>query len=622
MHARLFPKTRSWVALGTPLELLSPLSVLRVLYPLAALCWLAESLLLGWPRASLVWVVGATAGAGIVWLALLFVKDLRPSHCHELASLGTVLLMTSIWAGRGHATALALLPLFVPLEAFVALFLGARAVAWHQSMALGCLWLALVPTFGVVHAAGVAVLTSLAVLSSSAIIRVLIHAASRASRIDSDTGLPNGFGLQESIESQHPPRDLAVASVLLAGVAEAREALGYRVGIELIRRAAEDIRRVLPSGAVIARIDGDELVVAWAGGGHERGHAAGAAPGERAPEPIDVAGRGLVVRLATTVDSGHYLVGRVELTLRGHVGLAFAPAGGTRVAELARRASLSAHRAAAAGLATAEWDGDHGVLTMEDLSLLADLRLADRAGELCLVYQPKVDATSGRTVAVEALLRWRSAEHGEVPPGRFIVLAERTGLIDRLTEWVLRDALDTQRRWRDRGVEMPVAVNLSAKLLSRPDLAAWVLSELDTRALPAESLTIEVTETAAADLYEAVDKLRPLRERGVRVSIDDFGTGHTSLAALPYLPLDELKVDMAFVRRLTTSRADEAIVRSVSDLAHRLGLTAVAEGVETADVRDRLLAMGYDVLQGHFYAPALAEKELLAHLQGEAAATL
>ncbi len=216
---------------------------------------------------------------------------------------------------------------------------------------------------------------------------------------------------------------------------------------------------------------------------------------------------------------------------------------------------------------------------------------------------------------MEALLRWDSPVHGSVPPGRFIILAERTGLIDRLTEWVLHQALDAEVRWRAKGVDLPVSVNLSAKTLGRPELAAWILDQLDVRQLPTSALTVEVTETAAADLLAAVHLLSPLHERGVRVSIDDFGTGYTSLAAIPYLPLDEIKVDMQFVKRAPTSAADEAIVRCVHELAHRLGLVTVAEGVEDEVVRDLMVEIDFDLLQGYHYSKGLPETELMSFIE-------
>jgi EAL domain-containing protein (putative c-di-GMP-specific phosphodiesterase class I) len=193
----------------------------------------------------------------------------------------------------------------------------------------------------------------------------------------------------------------------------------------------------------------------------------------------------------------------------------------------------------------------------------------------------------------------------------FIELAERTGYIDRLTEWVLAEALEAQVRWRNAGVMIPVSVNFSAKTLCRPDLPTWIISELEAHNLPPEALAVEVTETAAVELLPAVKLLQPLHDKGIRVSIDDFGTGYTSLAALPHLPLDELKVDMSFVRRSGDSAADEAIVRSVRELAHRLDLDSVAEGVETDDIRERMTEIGYDLLQGYHFSKPLFEEEFV-----------
>jgi EAL domain-containing protein (putative c-di-GMP-specific phosphodiesterase class I) len=251
-------------------------------------------------------------------------------------------------------------------------------------------------------------------------------------------------------------------------------------------------------------------------------------------------------------------------------------------------------------------------LTSVDLAMLADLRVAAQQGELALHYQPQISLARGRTVSVEALLRWTSPTHGRVPPDRFIVLAERTGLVDRLTEWVVGEALDAQVRWRAAGLDVPVSVNLSGRSLTRPDLAAWILEQLSSRALPARALSVEITETAAPeDLAAAVELLAPLHERGVRVSIDDFGVGYTSLSVLPRLALDELKVDKGFVMRALASPTDEAIVRTVCELGRRLGLDVVAEGVEDAEVCRLVADAGYDLVQGFHFARPMPERELV-----------
>jgi predicted signal transduction protein with EAL and GGDEF domain len=423
--------------------------------------------------------------------------------------------------------------------------------------------------------------------------------------VDPDTGVPNGFGLAQQMAAQERT-SFVVAAVALDGIGNAREALGYQVGTELLRRAVEDLGQVLPSESVIGRVDGDELVVIMPLDPED----GGTGPTE-APAAVVRRGRALADDLVQAIGAGRYLVGDVEVILRAHVGLSTSPWDGTDVAELVRRASLSSRHASARGLAVLPWDGDRGALTAEDLALLADLRLAPERGELHLRFQPQIAGGSGLTRSVEALLRWDSPVHGPVSPGRFIPLAERTGLIDRLTRWVVGEALDAQVRWRESGLELPVSVNVSPKSLPVPDLAVWIMDQLAARGLPASSLTVEVTETAVADPEQAAAVLRPLYDHGIRISIDDFGTGFTSLAALPTLPLDELKVDQCFVMRSTTSPADRAIVRTVGELGHRLGLEVVAEGVETADIAALLAEMDIDLLQGYHFARPLPEHELL-----------
>lgn len=256
-------------------------------------------------------------------------------------------------------------------------------------------------------------------------------------------------------------------------------------------------------------------------------------------------------------------------------------------------------------------------MTAADLDLLARLRLASTRGELSVEYQPQVAAADGAVRSVEALLRWTDPSLGRMSPGHFIPLAERTGLIGRITDWVLDEALDAQVRWRSLGEDLGVSVNVSAQTLNQPDLTERILAKLGERALPAQSLTVEVTETAVThDTLQAVALLAPLREAGVRVSIDDFGAGYTSLAALPHLPLDELKVDQGFVRRCSASKADMAIVASVGELAHRLELTSVAEGVEDDATCERVIDLGYELIQGFRFARPMPEGDLLAYVAG------
>lgn len=615
---------RSWFDLGMPVELLSPLFVLRVLFPTCAVLWCVQAIFLHWPgnRLDVVFVVAGMAL--VLWVVLLSMERLGVVGCNVLAALATAMVATLIWAEGGPVEALGYAPYFLPFLTFVSLFLARRAALAHLGFAVLLFWFSLWPAIGIGDAALVAMVAGIAAAAGPMAVMMLTFSAARSGGVDPETGLPNAIGLARrvAVGADGPP--VLVATVALAGIGEAREALGHGIGAALLRRAVADVGRILPTGALVGRVGGDELVVvrplapavdrpgadlpAAAGPPFEGGSPTGQVPG-----PVRATGLAFGQMLTRAISAGRYVVGPVEVLLRPHVGMAISPWDGGDLAELVRRTSLAARQAATTGTAQVVWGHPEGTLTAEDLTLLSDLRLARDRHELHLAFQPQIDSRTGRTVSAEALIRWQSEHYGDVPPTRFITLAERTGFIDRLTEWVLAEALDVQVRWRRAGLALPVSVNFSGKTLRRPDLPAWILRELAARNLPPSVLGIEVTETAATELEPAVDLLRPLHDRGVRISIDDFGTGHTSLALLPHLPLDELKVDMSFVLRSGDSPADEAIVRSVLELAHRLGLRAVAEGIENDDVRRRMTELGYDLLQGIHFAGALPEDRFLEY---------
>jgi EAL domain-containing protein (putative c-di-GMP-specific phosphodiesterase class I)/GGDEF domain-containing protein len=608
VRSRLFPKMRSWISLGFPLELVSPLSVLRIVFVFGALLWPLACWAPGVPLSArwVATVVGVVFAVG--WWTLLRVHQVSRRASQGFAALnaiGTSAALVSGWHSMLRSEGLLL---SVPIVIFAGLFFSGRAGAALLAVfvvASGVAWGRMGgAATGSVMAFSVAVILA----SISLTVRLLVVSARRHTGVDPDTGLDNGVGFsRDLVASAH--RSFLMAVVSLTGLPEVREALGHQAGSELFRRAVEDLGQVIPPRARFARVEGDELVLY--------------VPLSTPPETelsaalvaaTDEAGR-LTKVLLDALGAGRYLVGELEVSLGAHVGLAMAPWDGTDPDELVRRAAISARRARITGQRWLMWAGHNGSITVEDLSLLADLRQAAQRGELHLAYQPQIDARTGAVVAVEALIRWDSPRFGAVPPDRFIPLAERTGLIDRLTDWVFTEALDAQRRWANLGLVLSVAVNLSAKLLGVTDLAGDILAKLDERGVSPAQLTIEVTETAATtDPLEAVRLLGPLHDRGVRISIDDFGTGYTSLAVLPTLPLDELKVDRGFVARSSTSAADEAIVRSVRELGHRLGLDVVAEGVEDAECAARMVAFGFDRVQGFYLGRPLAEAELLADL--------
>ena len=233
------------------------------------------------------------------------------------------------------------------------------------------------------------------------------------------------------------------------------------------------------------------------------------------------------------------------------------------------------------------------------LGLLAALRHAIEAGELELHYQPKVSLVGENLVGVEALLRWNHPQRGQIPPDEFIPLAETSGLMHRLTEYVIDRALAQASVWRKMGLDVAVAVNVSARDLHGTELALTVSEGLAKHRVPASHLVLELTErTLMAEHSRVMDTLDALEALDVCLSLDDFGTGYSSMFMLKRLPVTEIKVDRSFVSKMSDGDEDESIVRSIIDLAHSLGMNAVAEGVETEDVWARLEALGCDSAQG------------------------
>jgi EAL domain-containing protein (putative c-di-GMP-specific phosphodiesterase class I)/GGDEF domain-containing protein len=609
---RLFPKTRSWFALDSPLALLSALSVLRLLFPFAAATWLLVGV--AWPMAhpDRVRVLLVAVSALVTWVPLLRVRRINVGWCWFLTMLWLAQTSILVWSGHGGGLSVIATAFFVPIGVFTALFFGVRTVATFQlAVAMG-LWIALAGSAGIARAALLAGFAGIAFATASFTVVLLMRSTRELGTFDPETGLPNGLGIANRLSGRDPAAPLAVIAVVLRGLDSAHEALGFQAGTELLRRAVEDIGQVLPSNAIIGRI-GDELVIAQPM--REGALSTEEQQSDSVPEQAIAIARTLAQTVGRAINAGRYFVDGVEVSLHAHAGLSVAPWDGDELPELFRRASLSAREAVAEGTTDAVWHANTGTLTGEDLALLADLGLAAERGELALVFQPQVAPVSGETISVEALIRWKSRTRGDVPPGQFIPLAERTGLINRLTEWILPAALDVQVRWRQQGIYVTTSVNLSPVTLARQDLADSVLQELLDRSLPASCLSLEITETAVTNLLHAVLRLTPLRQAGVKISVDDFGSGNTSLSSLPHLPLDELKVDQQFIRRSHESQGDLAIVRTIIELAGRLGLVCVAEGVETEELYVDMATMGFDLLQGYFVARPLSEEQVVEFIR-------
>jgi EAL domain-containing protein (putative c-di-GMP-specific phosphodiesterase class I) len=241
--------------------------------------------------------------------------------------------------------------------------------------------------------------------------------------------------------------------------------------------------------------------------------------------------------------------------------------------------------------------------TADRLRIVGDLRRAIDGDVLTMHFQPKVDIATKRLIGVEALARWEDADRGNIPPDVFIPLAEHTGLIRRLTSKMVEAAISQCRRWVDLGLQIPIAVNLSARDLLDPDLPEEIEMLLARYEIPARLLELEITEGSIMDQPTlAIGSLDRLSAMGVTLAIDDFGTGYSSLGYLQRLPVNTLKIDRSFVLHLCTNENDAVIVRSTVELGHNLGLLVVAEGVEDGDTLDRLAEMECDVAQGYHIA--------------------
>ena len=597
---RWFPKMRSWLALGAPLEMLSPLSVARLLALVALLTWPLGLVLGHSPVVGVLLIAISTA----IFVTLNRVRAIGPGQSELLALIHLAMAMVAIVTTSGVHRVLVVSGVVAALAIFVGLFVKPR----YLFSSLGVSILALVVPTRFTHG-GMSFADSVVLAMFATLLALMTALTARTSRLagslDPETGVSNNRGMVNLLHRRVATSDVVVATVHLSGVAEVRDALGHEISAELIKRAVEDLGQILPVSARVGRGADDDVIVLI--------------PNDPArARSLDAHIAATVRQIETAIGSGRYLAGKIEVSLNAHVGVSVAHVGQVHaVDDVIRQSAVAARTARDLGRSVAYWDGTSTTLSADDLEVLADLRTAIDRNELWLAYQPQIRPSDGATESVEALLRWTSPQHGTIPPGRFIPLAERTGLIGRLTDWVLAEALDAQVRWRSEGVSISVSVNISPLSLRSVDFAERVAAQVDVRSLPSDALMLEVTESMAFDIPEAVERLAPLHARGVRISIDDFGTGYTSLSVLPRLPLNELKVDQEFVRDARTSKASEAIVISVCELAHRLGLSAVAEGVEDIEDVELMTSFGFDLLQGYYFARPMPENELLAHLAGQ-----
>jgi diguanylate cyclase (GGDEF)-like protein len=410
---------------------------------------------------------------------------------------------------------------------------------------------------------------------------------------DDLTGLANrtqfGARLDEALE---PGARLSVLFIDLERFKEVNDALGHDYGNELLTIVADRLAEVVSEDELVARLGGDEFGVL----------------SERATD--EASALALADRLRTAIALPCEIAG-LALEVHGSIGIAIAPAHGASRDELLRRADIAMYAAKRGGAPQVFSPGldDNSPLR---LAMTGELRRALEGGELVVEYQPQVDLVDGTMIGAEALVRWEHPTRGLLSPDAFLAAAEQGGLMRDLTRYVLDESLRQLRGWRSSGLGIDLAVNVSARDLADarfPDEIARALAE---HGVDASWLELEVTESVLlSDRLRTSRMLERLVEQGVRIAIDDFGVGYSSLGQLKTLPARVLKIDRSFVSTMESDRSDEAIVTSTIELAHRLGLRVVAEGVETAGHLVRLRAAGCDIGQGHFLGRPLRGDEIV-----------
>ncbi|OCR21574.1 histidine kinase [Pseudomonas syringae] len=419
---------------------------------------------------------------------------------------------------------------------------------------------------------------------------------------DTLTGLPNRVLLADRIELAMRKVDangghFALMFMDLDGFKPVNDAFGHHVGDQLLREVGLRLRSNLHRHDTLARIGGDEFVLLV--------------------ELNDVEDAPRIAARQVNVIAQPFRVAEQALQISVSIGIGLYPGSGNTQQELLMNADAAMYHAKATGKnGYSFFDGTMNTNARNQLELLQDLRTGLKQNDFCLYYQPKFDAISGLPIGAEALLRWAHPQKGILLPDKFIGLAEKTGLIIPIGEWVLNEACRQMRVWFEMGYShWRVAVNLSALQFCHANLVDIVAQALHRHQLPPNSLTLEITETTAMnDADASMTVLQQLSDMGVDLSIDDFGTGYSSLMYLKRLPANELKIDRGFVRDLEHDSDDAAIVSAIVALGQALNLRIVAEGVETDRQQNFLTRLGCDSLQGFLLGHPLPAAQFIADI--------
>ncbi len=422
---------------------------------------------------------------------------------------------------------------------------------------------------------------------------------------DALTGLPNRSLARDRFEqaaaaARRGEHSVAMLYLDLDNFKNVNDTLGHNSGDTLLKQVSGRLSSLLRNADTVARLGGDEFLLL-------------------VPEVDDGAA---VAEIANKVVSGlmaPFEVIGMEIFAGCSLGITMFPADGTDFDSLLKKADIAMYRAKEAGRnAFRFWDGEMNASVVEHVELLSAMRAALAHRDFTLSYQPQFELRTGRLIGAEALLRWRHAEMGNISPARFIPLAERSGLIIPIGDWVLQEACAQAQRWRAAGwTDLTISVNVSPVQFRRGSVETSVAQALADSGLPSGNLELELTESLLIqDSLSLSESLASLRRMGVRFAIDDFGTGYSNLAYLKRFEVERLKIDQTFVRRLTDDLQDQAIVRAIVQMASSLNLYTVAEGVEDSATLALLGDLGCQQGQGFHWSPAVPALEFEAFLRG------
>lgn len=416
---------------------------------------------------------------------------------------------------------------------------------------------------------------------------------------DALTGLPNrayGESHIDGLLRRHTTSPLALILIDVRNLPEINATLGHHVGDEALNEVARRLRHNIGANDLVARLSAHQFIVA-------------VSPCSLQRAPL------LAEQLTGTIRAGFH-VANVSLDMDAIAGVATFPDHSDNSRELLRCAQLALHDAGAARARVAIYVTGRDAQHRRRLTLLTELRHALDTGGLQLVYQPKVDMGTRTVKSVEALSRWTHPTLGSVSPAEFVPLAEQTGNSRRLTSWVLSAAIRQMEAWRREGVEVDVAINLSAADILDAELGDEVLRTLQMHGVPPTSLLLEITESAVMlDPQLAARNMQVLQVAGVRFALDDFGTGYSSLSHLSRLPFDELKIDRSLIAHAHERKDDATIVASTIELAHSMSLRVVAEGVETGESWNLLRKLGCDFAQGFLVSKPIPADQILPFIR-------